>query len=452
VTAADVRDNRLPSGGTDLAPRPRPVFPGRGTRRRGLAAWYGGFAGYSVTVALLAGGDDAVWGRWAAGGYALAAVLALCSRRPRLATIPALAGALAAPTARLMLTAPPTADIVAVTRAASLMLRHGSPYLPLTQLSSWRAYNPYLPAMALFGLPHAAGLPGPAGDPRLWLTTATVCAMGAALALTARHSPARCPACRRAVLHRTGFALASPLLALPLSLGITDPPVLALLLLALACAARAYRRGDGRWLAASGAALGAACAMKITAWPALPVLTVMFAAREGARVAARFAVAAAAATCALVVAAAPDLLTSTWSLLANTVLFPLGMTRQKTPAASPLPGHLLAATGPGHVAAIVLLGTAGMAVAVSLFVRPPREVGAAALRLAAGLALLFSLAPDARFGYFAYPAALLGWARTVSPRPTVAGRQSPRRRGWRGRAVARWRKRPACCGTGAPWR
>jgi hypothetical protein len=353
VSAVDVRDARLPSGGADPAARsPQSVGTGRGPGRRGLAAWYGGFTAYSVAVALLAGGDDAIWGRWAAGGYALAAVLALCGRRPRLAALPALAGALAAPMARLMLAAPPTADISAVTRAASLMLRHGNPYLPLAQLGSWRAYNPYLPGMALFGLPHVAGLPGAAGDPRLWLTMVTACV------------------------------------------------------------------------------LGAACAMKITAWPALPVFTAMLAAREGTRSAARFAATATAATGAVMLATAPALVTSARSLLANTVLFPLGMTRHKTPAASPLPGHLLAATGPaGHLAAMALLGAAGIAVAVSLFRRPPRDAGAAALRLAVGLALLFTLAPDARFGYFAYPAALAGWAWVVSPAP--AGRcaaPAPRRR------------------------
>ena len=40
---------------------------------------------------------------------------------------------------------------------------------------------------------------------------------------------------------------------------------------------------------------------------------------------------------------------------------------------------------------------------------PPADTRAATWRLAIGLALLFALAPAARFGYFAYPGALLGW-------------------------------------------
>jgi hypothetical protein len=42
-------------------------------------------------------------------------------------------------------------------------------------------------------------------------------------------------------------------------------------------------------------------------------------------------------------------------------------------------------------------------------IRPPRDVPAAIWRLAIGLALIFLLGPDVRFGYFIYPFGLLGW-------------------------------------------
>jgi hypothetical protein len=81
-----------------------------------------------------------------------------------------------------------------------------------------------------------------------------------------------------------------------------------------------------------------------------------------------------------------------------------------TTAASPLPGHVLADTGSaGRLAAIGLLLASAAGIAASLVLRPPRDVRAATLRLALGLALLFTLAPATRFGYYAYPAALLGW-------------------------------------------
>jgi hypothetical protein len=200
------------------------------------------------------------------------------------------------------------------------------------------------------------------------------------------------------------LAVASPVLALSLAVGITDPPVLALMCLGLALTASRSRP------ALAGLAIGVACAMKSIAWLALPVMAAMLASRDGARAAARFSIASVATAAALVVAMAPALLTKPSGFLQNTVLFPLGATRQHTPAASPLPGHLLAATGSaGHIAAIGLLILAGLAVAASLVVRPPADTRAATWRLAIGLALVFALAPAARFGYFAYPGALLGW-------------------------------------------
>jgi len=46
---------------------------------------------------------------------------------------------------------------------------------------------------------------------------------------------------------------------------------------------------------------------------------------------------------------------------------------------------------------------------VSLVVRPPRNVPSATWRLIIGLALMFTLAPATRFGYFMYPLGLWAW-------------------------------------------
>ena len=98
------------------------------------------------------------------------------------------------------------------------------------------------------------------------------------------------------------------------------------------------------------------------------------------------------------------------------MLFPLGLTKHKTPAASPLPGHLLAMTGmAGHWAAVGLLVAAGLGFAVSLIVRPPADARAAAWRLALGLAVMFTLAPATRWGYFVYPIGLVGWMVLTRP-------------------------------------
>jgi len=54
-------------------------------------------------------------------------------------------------------------------------------------------------------------------------------------------------------------------------------------------------------------------------------------------------------------------------------------------------------------------------VGVLLLVRPPRNPRAAAWWLAIGLALMFALGPDERFGYFIYPLGLLGWLALTRP-------------------------------------
>jgi hypothetical protein len=139
----------------------------------------------------------------------------------------------------------------------------------------------------------------------------------------------------------------------------------------------------------------------------------MVAARDGVRAAVRFVAAVAVTAVVLIAALAPAALTSLRgadALVQNSVLFPLGLTHYKTPAESLLPGHLLTALGPaGHVASIGLLLAAGLGIAISLVVRPPRDVPAAARRLAVGLTLMFLLGPQVRFGYFLYPLGLVGW-------------------------------------------
>jgi hypothetical protein len=107
------------------------------------------------------------------------------------------------------------------------------------------------------------------------------------------------------------------------------------------------------------------------------------------------------------------------------VAYPLGLTTAKSPAQSPLPGHLLATLGSGgHLAALVLLAAAGLAIAVSLVVSPPATPAAAARRIAIGLTALFLLSPATRFGYFIYPISLYAWALLADREGTGGGRRA----------------------------
>jgi hypothetical protein len=166
--------------------------------------------------------------------------------------------------------------------------------------------------------------------------------------------------------------------------------------------------------------------MKATAWPAVPVFTAMLAARDAAKAAWRFLGVTLVVAVVLAAALAPAALTNPYAFLQNIVLFPLGLTKHKTPAASPLPGHLLAMTGmAGHWAAVGLLLAAGLGFATSLIVRPPLDAPAVAWRLTLGLAVMFTLAPATRWGYFVYPIGLLGWLVLTRPPSTATATADP---------------------------
>ncbi|OEJ41260.1 hypothetical protein AR457_09860 [Streptomyces agglomeratus] len=332
-------------------------------RERGLWA-----ACAAAALALAALSDLAphrVWGLTAALGYAAAAFTA--SRAV------AVAGAVVLPLGVLLATGLAQLEVAVVERAGDRLAATGGPYLPAP--SAVADFNPYLPGMAVFGL-----LPG---DARWW----TGAVFAGALAAAAGRSG------------RTAWLVACPVVAMPLCVGGTDLPVVGLMCLGTVLA------GRGRsWQA--GLVLGVAAALKWTAWPALAVACALLAVRSGGRPAGRFA-AVALGTGA--VAVVPFLLADPGGFHANVVAFPLGLGAAASPAASPLPGHLLAAYVPGGtVIALSLLAVSALLLALSLCVRPPFTVRAAADRLALGLGLAMSLMPATRFGYLVYPLVL--WA------------------------------------------
>ena len=202
-------------------------------------------------------------------------------------------------------------------------------------------YNPYLPVMAIFGLPRALLGPGLVTDPRIWFTLGFVAVFAVALAVAGA----------RDVLRWTVLVTATPVIAFSLAVGGTDVPVLALLCLGLALL---WRRPEP---VVAGLVLGVAAATKATAWPALIVAATMLTVRDGWRAATRFVLAAIAAAAAIITPVA-----AVWphSLVENTILFPLGLAKVKSEAVSPLPGHVLADTGPaGHTIAVALLSPGG---------------------------------------------------------------------------------------------
>jgi hypothetical protein len=376
-----------------------------------VTRWYLAFAAFAAAIAAVSGQPiERCWGTWAAIGYAAAATITGAASRRGRQTPAAIAlgcatiSATAAPLAWQAFAGLPSrageGSLTVIAQAGGQLLRHGTPYLPAASLTHVLAYDPYEPLMAVFGLPNAAGLTGWPASPRLWLALAGT--VGVYLAFRTAGGPPR------QALPRTALALASPVLSLPLATGGTDLPVIASLCLALALAERAPRR--------AALAAGAACALKAIAWPAAAVIVAMLTVAQGARAGWRFTVTAAVTAVAAMTAAAPAALFDPGATVQNAILFPLGLTSHRSPAASPLPGHLLATAGPaGKWAALALLAAAAAAFAWWLARRPPGTTQAAAVLLAVALTAAITLAPAGRWGYYAYPVALLGWLRLSRP-------------------------------------
>ena len=372
-----------------LAP---PVIP-----RRWCAAAFVICATFATGVALFShNGLHRRWGVVAAIAYlvAAAAVLAWRSRGIDLALLVSLGGALVTPLFWNAATGSRQPEVGVIQRSASELVHHHSPYQSVATLASVHnpnAYNPYLPVMSLFGIPRALFGPSAVTDPRVWFSLAFLVIFGLALAATGA----------RQVVRWTLFVAATPVIAFELAVGGTDVPILALICLGLALLWRRPRH------VLAGLAIGVAAAAKATAWPAVVVAAVLIGIRDGRRQVLYFLGAAVAACAALI---GPVALLWPSALVDNTIMFPLGLASITSDAASPLPGHMIAQTGhTGHVIAVGLMVLAGLAIAVSLVVRPPRDIPAAAWRLIIGLTLMFLLAPATRFGYFIYPAALLAW-------------------------------------------
>ena len=390
-----------------------------------------------IACALFAGGVNLfshdplhrLWGLSAVCAYALAALVILAARwlpavRSRgtlgvdVALGVILCGAILFPLLWMVAHGHGEPEVGVVDTAARTLIKDGTPYRSSQALASTtnpNQYNPYLPLMAAFGVPQALFGQGLLTDPRIWFGVVFLVVFAVAMRLAGA---------------RDGFRwalllTASPIIAFELCVGGTDVPMVAFLCLGFAL----LWRPQGANLVAAGLALGVASSMKATAWPALAVAFALLYVRDGQRAAWRFT---AVAISVVIVIVGPFAILKPGSLVKNTILFPLGLASVKSQAASPLLGHVLAQTGVlGHTIVVILLIGSGLAIAVSLVVRPPRDVPAATFRLVLGLSAMFVLAPSTRFGYFIYPAAMVLWLlvaqagrNTVSqpePEPLASG-------------------------------
>ncbi len=264
---------------------------------------------------------------------------------------------------------------------------------------SENSFFPYLPGMIPFGLINATSGPAELKDARIPLTGFTLIVLGAALLI------ADVPSRRRWRLFQVVVVLPSG--ALPMVTGGDDLPVIALMVLGLALATR-------RRPISSGLAVGLAGTLKFTAWPLLALLTLGEWDKQGRRAVLRYSV----AILAVVIPVLGIGIGSDWhAFVTNAIKFPLGLTKVKSPAASPLLGQELVVLFPSHKPELIaLLGCIGLAaVGYGLKRWTPSSPQSAAGFSGLSMLLATLLAPATRFGYLIYPLDLLTCAVLFTP-------------------------------------
>lgn len=355
------------------------------------------------------------WAELALVGYGLALGLAAIPRWRRAAYPAAFLGTAVVPLAWLAWRGVAQPEVSVLVEGARSLLASGSPYL--ANPKTLDEMRPYLPLAFVFGLPRALGIPGPLTDPRVlillvgafsfWLWQRTP-------------GPSRGPSLPGgredvrvgSLADQTLCAILSvPLISLHVAVSAIDLP----LIIGLCWALTHFARTQG---VAAGAAAAAAALIKPTAGALLPVL-IASTWRLGPmprRAAVRVACASAAAwSLVLGPIAAPN----ASGLIRNALLFPMGLSSVKSPAASNFPGVLIARFLPFGVTVALFLMALGILLLVRSFLHSPTsETSELADRVAQLLLLTILLAPASRAGYLVVPVLLAAWGRWL-PRVSV---------------------------------
>ncbi|NNN02491.1 MAG: DUF2029 domain-containing protein [Acidimicrobiaceae bacterium] len=365
------------------------------------------------------------WGEMAVGPYALATLVSLSGRRlshaRRVALGVALFGALVVPLVVEVLWrvhspyggfAQP--EVMVLERAALAIFHGHTPYVaywahghlvnPVAHGAPYESFFPYFPLIAVFGWPAvlAHSITG-WGDARVAITLFSVLVTLLGVRWLSDSENVR--------IRVLQYAVALPTGALFAVTGGDDLPILALGLLAVALA---HRRRPG----AAGVVIGVAAAMKFTAWPLALLLIVVARDERGRHAGVRVATAVASV---VAVSVLPPLLVNPTTFIANVVAFPLGLSHVASPAASPLPGHLISEWSPtlGHLLVVLAVLAVGLGAIMVARRRWPLDLPTALSVLALGTLVMISVASATRSGYLIYPLemAVWGWAAKVAKEP-----------------------------------
>lgn len=268
----------------------------------------------------------------------------------------------------------------------------------IPNLPTYESFFPYFPLMGVFGLPYADTHLGKG------LTDARV-VMSLITLLTSLWALREFLTTRALRLRVAQVLLVLPTGALFLATGGDDMPILALSLLGLAMVQR--RRPQ-----LAGVTFGVAAAMKLTAWPIALGALLVEATREGQRRALSMAAWMAGI---VAVTVTPFAVRGPRAFLSNVLAFPLGLAHVSSPAASPLPGHVLTTLWPpaGHVLTPLAFLVGGYAAWRYYQRHRPLSLAQVLRLLAVAFGVLICVSSATRIGYVIYPLNLWLWSHVV---------------------------------------
>ncbi len=299
-------------------------------------------------------------------------------------------------------------EVMVIERAANLVYDGHDPYQAIwlhgrlqhaiANVPAYESYYPYFPLMSIFGAPAAFTHHRSSGtDARVVMSVVTASCLAGALVLlrlSGRHA-----------LRVTQLLIALPSGAIFLATGGDDMPLLGLMLLGVAFLAR--RRVTGAALT-----LGIAMAIKLTAWPMLLGATLVARDEQGRPRWRTLVLWAAAITLSTVV---PYALLNPATFISNVVAFPLGLTQVVSPAATPLPGHILTVLWAplGHVLTPLTLLVGGYFLAKHLRRHWPLTLSHMLGILALGTTVVILTSSATRSGYVIYPMNFWLWSHVT---------------------------------------
>ena len=296
-------------------------------------------------------------------------------------------------------------EVVAVEIGGQDIVRGQDPYHELVRLHHPVKYHapgqpdfvgflPYLPLMALAGVPSDIWPNNGLSDARIFFCVTTLVVATVALTL--------CRAEGRRKIRALQALVILPLASLPLATGGDDIPVVAFLLLAVVLAQR-------RQPFASGIVFGIASAMKFTAWPLAALALFGARGRNGER---RPLALLAGMVVVAVPAIFPFVLRGPVALIDDVLLFPLGLSAVPSTAASALPGHMLVSAFPSLSRVLPLSVGLVLTVALArhLYKHTPQTMASVCNLAGVVLSALILLAPNPRVGYLLYPVNFFVWA------------------------------------------